>query len=61
MRVRLVFLEVPGAREAFGGERFELEMEGRTVEDLLQTLINRFGPRAEEVLTPGGDTTQPFR
>jgi len=53
MKVKLVFLEVTGATRAFGTQRLDLEIKGRTVEELLRELLRRY-PGAAEILLRGG-------
>lgn len=47
MNINLVFVEVQGAREVFGGLRFSFELNGKTLGDLIAELINMYGPKCE--------------
>lgn len=54
MKVNLVFLEVEGAREIFGGLRFAFDLQGSTMGDLIDEMMKRYGSKSESVFLDGG-------
>jgi hypothetical protein len=54
MKVNLVFVEVQGAREAFGNLRFAFELHGKTVGDLIDEMILTYGPKSQELFLKDG-------
>ncbi len=54
MRVNLVFLEVEGAREIFGGLRFAFDFQGSTVGDLMDEMMKRYGSKSQSLFLKGG-------
>ena len=53
MKVNLVFVEVQGAREAFGSLRFAFELHGKTVGDLIDEMILTYGPKEPGIVPEG--------
>ncbi len=54
MKVNLVFLEVEGAREAFGNLRFAFELHGKTMGDLIDEIMHTYGPKSQELFLKDG-------
>jgi molybdopterin converting factor small subunit len=54
MKINLVFIEVQGAREAFGSLRFAFELHGKTVGDLIDEMVKRYGSKSERVFLKDG-------
>jgi len=54
MKVNLVFVEVQGAREAFGSLRFAFELHGETVGDLVDEIMHTYGPKSQELFLKDG-------
>lgn len=49
MKVDLKFVEVEGAREAFGATALEFDLKGTTVGDLVRELKEKYGKETEKV------------
>ncbi len=54
MKINLVFIEVRGAREAFGSLRFPFELQGETIDDLMDELMKTYGPKSRELFLRDG-------
>jgi len=54
MKVNLVFLDVEGARDAFGSLRFIFDMQGSTVDDLIAEMMKRYGSKSQRVFLKDG-------
>lgn len=50
MKVILKILALPVLSQAIGGKELAIDFEGETVNDLIQHLVQRFGPQAKEAL-----------
>jgi molybdopterin converting factor small subunit len=54
VKINLVFVEVQGAREAFGSLRFAFELHGETVSDLIDEMMKRYGSKSQSLFLKGG-------
>ena len=54
MKVNLVFVEVQGAREAFGSLRFVFDLQGSTVGDLIDEMMKRYGSKSQNLFLKDG-------
>jgi len=54
VKVNLVFLEVEGAREIFGGLRFVFDLQGSTVGDLIDEMMKRYGSKSQRLFLKDG-------
>ena len=50
MKVNIDIVGVPMLSDAIGKKKFELDVPGKTVEDLIQELIRKHGPKVRKVL-----------
>jgi MoaD family protein len=49
MKIHLKFF-LPGLPEVIGSNELEVEFNGKTVSDLIETLVDQFGQKAREAL-----------
>lgn len=61
MKVKLAFLDVLNAVEIFGAQKFEFEMKGKTVKDLLNEIIEGYGHKAKELFFKSGRYDSTFQ
>lgn len=54
MTVHLVFIEVEGAKDAFGAPKFDFVMKGRTVSELITELMDEHGTTSQKVFLRDG-------
>ena len=48
MKISVEFLGFPNVVSAVGGKKLDLEFNGKTVQDLLDTLVTQYGPKIKE-------------
>jgi molybdopterin converting factor small subunit len=54
MTVHLVFIEVEGAKDAFGAPKFDFVMKGQNVADLVTELMDEHGAASQKVFLRDG-------
>jgi molybdopterin converting factor small subunit len=54
MTVHLVFIEVEGAKDAFGAPKFDFVMKGQHVADLVTELMDGYGEKSAPVFLRDG-------
>ncbi|MGB5933728.1 MAG: MoaD/ThiS family protein [Anaerolineae bacterium] len=50
MKVTLKILALPMLSQAVGAKELAIDFEGETVNDLIEDLVERFGPKAKQAL-----------
>jgi molybdopterin converting factor small subunit len=50
MKVRVEIVGVPMLSDVIGKKKFELDIPGRTVKELIEELIRTYGPKVRKVL-----------
>jgi molybdopterin converting factor small subunit len=60
MKVKVEIVGVPMLSDVIGKKKFELNIPGRTVQDLIEELIRKHGPKVRKVLYSEKDTFDPM-
>jgi molybdopterin converting factor small subunit len=60
MKVRIEIVGVPMLSDVIGKKKFELDIPGRTVKELIEELIRTYGPKVRKVLYGEKETFDPM-
>ena len=60
MKVKIEIVGVPMLSDIVGKKKFELNIPGRNVQDLIEELIRKHGPKVRKVLYSETDTFDPM-
>ena len=60
MKVKIEILGVPMLSDVIGKKKFELDVPGKTVKDLLEELIRKYGTKVRKVLYGEKGTFDPM-
>ena len=60
MKVNVEIVGVPMLSDVIGKKKFELDIPGKTVKDLINELMRKYGPKVRKVLYSEKDTFDPM-